>query len=360
MYVYDSKVNISQRMKNHPLFQERIKGMNFGFLSKRGYYEREDVKNQPKLMKEMGVNLATLNLNICQDTWCSTKLYLDFEYSVGEEELLEMARLLHEQGIMVIFKPCMTCLDGQAMGAVRFPEMGLQIEGVRVDYRKAWFESYTSCIVYCAKLAKKMKAEGFMIGAELLGMEGGEDVEPYWFNLINEVRKVYDGAVTYEFTCTSRKIHPLKWFDELDFLSYSYYPPACPREHISDPENNPTYTKEEMFTFLLDRRQKMEEICARFNHRPILFTEYGVRSTHGCIQQPYNITYSSRYDGEEQANFMAASAEVFKEVPYWMGFCWWKWDETQYRPHYHNDPAGEGGFTIQGKPAEKVFREMKL
>ena len=190
MHEYDKIVNISEKMKKSPLFQERIKGMNFGFLSKRGYYEREEVKKQPKLMKEMGVNLTTLNLNICQDTYASTKLYLDFEYSVGEDELVEMANLLHEQGIMVLFKPCMTCLDGQPMCNVRFPEMGLQIEGVRVDYRKAWFDSYTKCLVYCARLAQKMKAEGLMLGAELFGVEGGVGVEEYWRNLIAEVRKV--------------------------------------------------------------------------------------------------------------------------------------------------------------------------
>jgi hypothetical protein len=232
--------------------------MNFGFLSKRGYYEREEVKKQPKLMKEMGVNLTTLNLNICQDTYASTKLYLDFEYSVGEDELVEMANLLHEQGIMVLFKPCMTCLDGQPMCNVRFPEMGLQIEGVRVDYRKAWFDSYTKCLVYCARLAQKMKAEGLMLGAELFGVEGGVGVEEYWRNLIAEVRKVYDGALTYEFTCVSRKSWALKWFDELDFLSYSYYPPACPRDHMDDPQNNPSYTKEQMKEYLSDRKEKTQ------------------------------------------------------------------------------------------------------
>ena len=65
MFKYDSMVNISERLKDHPLFKERIKGMNFGFLSKRGYYEREDIKKQPAIMKSMGVNLVTLNLNVC-------------------------------------------------------------------------------------------------------------------------------------------------------------------------------------------------------------------------------------------------------------------------------------------------------
>lgn len=357
MYQYAPEVNIPEKMKNHPLFQTRIKGMNFGFLSKRGYYEREDVKEQPRLMKEMGVNLTTLNLNICQDAYYSTKLYLDFEYSVGERELLHMARLLHEQGIMVIFKPCMTCFDGQAMCQVAPPSVGTQIEGVRIDYQKAWFESYTKCIVYCARLAEEMKAEGFMIGAELLQVEM---LDAYWSELIQEVRKVYSGAITYEFTFCSRKLYPLTWFKDLDFLAYSYYPVACPKDHEKDPENNPDYTREDLFHFLLKKREKIREICSRFYNLPILFTEYGTRSVHGCIQAPCNISFRARYDGEEQANFMAASFDVFREVPYWMGLCWWKWDETQNRPQYREDPAGDGGFTIQGKPAEKVFRETKL
>ncbi len=355
--MYDKEVNVPEKFKDSPFFNNRIKGMNFGFLSKRGYYEREDVKKQPALMKETGVNCVTLNLNICQDAYYSTKLYLDFEYSAGEDELIEMANLLHEQGIMVIFKPCMTCFDGQPMCNVAPPETGNQIEGVRVDYRKQWFDSYKKCIVYCARLAEKMRAEAFMTGAELRQVEMLDD---YWRDLIKEVRKVYGGAITYEFTFVSRRLFPLTWFKELDFLSYSYYPNACPKDHCADPQNNPDYSKEEMFEFLLEKRQKIRDICSRFYNKPILFTEYGVRSVHGCIQEPYNITFRARYDGEEQANFMAASFDVFKEVPFWMGLCWWKWDETQYRPHYHEDPAGDGGFTISGKPAEKVFKNTEL
>ena len=54
---------------------------------------------------------------------------------------------------------------------------------------------------------------------------------------------------------------------------------------------------------------------------------------------------------------MKASFEVFDKVPYWMGLLWWKWDETQNRPHYHDEEGKDKGFTIQGKPAEKIFRE---
>ena len=73
--------------------------------------------------------------------------------------------------------------------------------------------------------------------------------------------------------------------------------------------------------------------------------------------QPYNFLWETYYDGEEQANYMEAMFRTFHDLPGWMGLFWWKWDETQNRPHYHTDPNGEKGFTIQGKPAEAVLKK---
>lgn len=354
--MYETTINIPERLKDHPIFSKRIKGMNFGFLSKRGYYAREDILQEPKKMAEMGVNCVTLNLNICQEKYCSTRVYLDFEYSVGELEVKQMTDALHKEGIMVIFKPCMTCMDSMPMAEVTFPEMGGQIEGVRVDYWEEWFKNYRACLRYCADLCREIGMDALMIGAELLGTERKDS---HWRQLIAEVRERFDGPITYEFIPVSRRNAPLLWFEELDFLSYSYYPPACPREHMEDPDNNPVYSYEEIYSFLLDRRAIIRDIHNRFGNKPILFTEHGARSVRGGIQLPANVQFDARYDGEEQANYMKASAEVFRVMPEYMGFMWWKWDETQNRPHYHK-PGGDTGFTIQGKPAEKVFRELEL
>lgn len=355
--MYDpATVNIPERFRNHPLFSQRIKGMNFGFLSKRGYYARPESLAQPEKMAQMGVNCVTLNQNIVQDRYCSTDIRIDLEWSVSDLELKEMADRLHSYGILVLLKPCMTCLDGQPMCNVTFPETGQQINGVTVDYWKLWFDSYKKIIAYSADLAERLGLDGLMLGAENLGTEHKEEA---WREVTAIARAHYSGPLTYEFTPDSRKRHTLGWFDGIDFLSYSYYPPACPREHIKDPENNPDYSYEDMFRYLLDRREKITSICERFQNKPILFTEYGVRSSHGSIQVPYNFMWKAPWDGEEQANFMRASWDVFKALPQWMGWCWWKWDETQNRPHYFDEPGRDKGFTIQGKPAEAVWRTLE-
>ena len=122
-------------------------------------------------------------------------------------------------------------------------------------------------------------------------------------------------------------------------------------------KDNPTKTVEDMVKYLEPRKKRIESISERFGNKPIAFTEYGTRSAHGCIMQPYNFLWETHYDGQEQADYMEASFRTFVDVPQWMGLFWWKWDETQIRPQYHGDPGGDRGFTIQGKPAEEVMRK---
>ena len=346
---------IDPKFADHPIFKERVFGTNFGFLSKRGYYGRDDVLIQPKLMRDMGINWVTLNMNVCQGNYFSTKQYIDFEYTAGELELYEISRALKDQGIKILFKPCLTLMDGQWMGSVAFPSVGCQIEGVSVDYWKKWFDSFSKCVRYFSALSEKLSFDGLIIGAEYFGTEGrSED----WNRMIGIAREYYGGPITYEFTPASRKQNKLEWFSALDFLSYSYYPPACPQSFIDNPEDVPNYTKDEMKEYLSSRRSKIFEISKTYYNKPIVFTEFGVRSSHGSIVLPFNFQFSGKYDGQEQANYLQAAYEVFEDLSVWLGFFLWKWDETQNRPLYRTDSAGDKGFTLQGKPAEAVFRKL--
>lgn len=354
-----SIVNIPDKFKDHPIFNELICGTNFGFMARRGYYARPEVQKQPELMKKAGINWATLNMNICQEKFYSERIFLDFEFSTGEFELAEMVKRLHDNGIKVLFKPCLTPLDGAWMGAVRFPYECKQIQSVPdCDYWGKWFKSFTEAAKYFSDLAERIGIDAIIIGAEYYGTE---DQNEHWENVIKEIRSRFSGPITYEFTFQSRDSYDLEWFKQLDFLSYSYYPPACAvpgKKDITeeDARKIATPTVEEMQDFLSSRKQTVTKISNRFWNKPVLFTEFGVRSAHGCSLQPYNFLWDTPYDGIEQANYMEAGFRTFWELPEWMGFFWWKWDETQIRPHYHGDPNGDRGFTVQGKPAEEVMK----
>ena len=358
-----NSVKIPERFASHPIFNSLICGTNFGFMAKRGYYAQPEVLKQPELMKKAGINWTTLNMNFCQTNFYSDKVFLDFEFSTGELEISEIVKRLHDNGIKILFKPCLTSLDGSWMGLVKFPDLGgsQQIAGIeRNDYWGRWFRSFTESSKYFSDLAERLGIDAMIVGAEYFGTEGQNE---YWEKVIEEVRQRFSGPITYEFTPASRKEHDLKWFNKLDFLAYSYYPPAAPaNEEPLDAARNdkaaqsPSYTVEQMADYLSSRKNKIADISKSFDNMPIAFTEYGTRSAHGCVMQPFNFLWDTYYDGEEQANYMEASFRTFWEVPQWMGFFWWKWDETQYRPHYHTEPGVDKGFTIQGKPAEEVMR----
>jgi len=348
-----NKVIVPERFAHHPIFNELICGMNFGFLAKRGYYLQSEIQAQPAIIQKVGVNWVTLNMSFCQSNFYSRKLFLDFEFSTGELELSEMVKNLHAHGIKVLFKPCLTPLDGAWMGNIDFPECK-QIQGLESTYWYEWFDSFIQAEKYFAELAERIGMDAMIIGAEYYGTEGQDDA---WRNVIKEIRNLYSGPITYEFMPSSHQRFKLSWFDELDFLSYSYYPAACPPNGTPpNARTNSDYSVEQMKEYLSVQCSKIEEVCKKFGNKPIAFTEYGVRSAHGCIMRPYDYLWDTYYDGEEQANYMEASFQTFWDIPQWMGFFWWKWDETQNRPHYYGDPGGNKGFTVQGKPAEKVLK----
>lgn len=39
------------------------------------------------------------------------------------------------------------------------------------------------------------------------------------------------------------------------------------------------------------------------------------------------------------------------------GLFWWKWEEQNDRPWLRNDPRGDKGFPVWGKPAAGVFKD---
>ena len=345
--------NIPERFRDNPLFNEFHRGMNFGFMSRRGYYSQPEVKKQPELMQKIGVNWVTLNANLCQDTFFSSHVYLDPDFSSGEVELSEMAKNLHDHGIRILLKPCLTSLDSAWMGAVNFPTATL--DGTPVDFWSKWFESFREALKYYADFSERNHIDALIIGAEYFGTETQDE---QWRKCIETVRQHYSGPVTYECTQTALK-RQVKWLNELDFLSMSFYPPGTEIAFRNDDQFHqvPHISLEEMIAALSKHLEFTQSFSDGFGKKPIAFTEIGTRSAHGNVILPFNYTADSYYDGEEQANYMEAVFSTFSKLPCWLGPYWWKWDETQYRPQYNGDPAGDRGFTIQGKPAEKVLRK---
>ena len=348
---------IPKQFKGHPLFKTPHCGINFGFLARRGYFSRPEVRKQPALIRESGPNWVTLNTHFCQERYSSTKVFLDFDWSSGERELVDMVKALHDEGLHVILKPCLTSLDSAWMGQVSFPwPHEQQIQGVRQRYATDWFDSLRECLSYFGDIAEETGCEAIFAGAEY---NGTTKFDEEWRKTIAHVRKHFGGPVSYEFMPEEPRQRPLKWFNDLDFLALSTYPTGVESYTAQIKwKDMPPIPKSTMEKSLARHVPLVESFVEKFGNKPILFSEIGTRSCRGCVNIPGDYQTESIWDGQEQADYMDAAFKTFSAIPAWLGLSWWKWDETQHtRHHYSPDPLKDRGFTICGKPAAIVMRK---
>jgi hypothetical protein len=321
--------------------------MSFGYLAKRGYYESAEGLAQPGRMAQMGVTSVALMASVMQDSYSSTTLYQDFEFTPSDHELERIIDLFHQHGISVMLKPMVECHDSAWRGCISFPDNNQQIEGRRTDYWDPWFASLGRSIAHYGRLAQRTGCESYCLGCELFVAEQPAH-DHRWAPIVAEARSVYGGMLCYDAMPQTLELPEIPaWFRTLDAICVSYYLSAADR---------PGATVEEMAARLKPTVAPLRRIAEKVGV-PVIFGETGCRSVEGGAIVPAEYRTSGRYDADEQANYAEALCRLFWPEPWWGGLYWWKWDEQQDRPHFRQDPAGNTGWTVQGKPAEQVLKK---
>ena len=254
--------------RNKTALDDFYRGMNFGFMSKAGYYDSKKALEQVDKMAEMGVKWVCIMANVVQDTFYSTKVYCDYEYTPSDYELEKIIDRFHQKGISVMLKLINLLLDSYWMGAINFGESYEQIQGVKTDYWTPWFKSFGDCVVHYGKLMQRSKGEMFCLSGELMGTERKSE---YWNEVIKRAREVYTGAITYE----SSSIMDYKfyeWLQNLDIICVSYYPKAA---------DKPGASVDDMVVYLKKKALKKCREVAKQLDRPFFFAENGCRSMQG-------------------------------------------------------------------------------
>lgn len=320
------------------------RGVNFGYLARPGYYASDVAHRQVEAMRDTGVRWVALMVTVMQESFASTRLYQDFDLTPTDHEVEQIVEHIHAQGMHVLLKPVVECQDSAWRGRIRFPEHDQQIAGRETFYWDQWFASLRSSLRHYADLAQRSGVELLSVGCEL---QGTDDQTRRWSETIELVRGWYDGPLTYQVndpTLVGNETHA--WLRELDLLSFSFYRPAA---------TAPDQTVEEMQAVLEPEVELLRELATTYD-LAVLFNEVGCRSLRGSATDPSDYRPSGAYDGEEQARYVDAILASFWPEPWWRGMYWWKWEEQQDRPHYRSDPAGDTGFTLQGKPGADVLR----
>jgi len=251
-------------------------------------------------------------------------------------------KLVRSKGFKVFVKPHVW-LDEPSAGKWRS-----DIAPVNDENWALWKASYRDFMLRYAKIAEQTQAEMFCIGTEFSKLSVNKPT--FWKEIIQEVRTIYSGKITYAANWYD-EYEKITFWDDLDFIGIQAYFPLVKNKNPTVQQISKGWNK-----YL----SHMESITKKYN-RPILFTEMGYKSTADSAIKPWEwIDYSNRETKKEspetQANCYAAFFNTVWKKEWFAGVHIW-----QLRNDYESDRSERRrnrvhlDFTPQGKIAEGVI-----
>jgi len=251
------------------------------------------------------------------------------ETKQGAEQYIEF---LQKNGVKVMLKPQIWVWRGEFTGEI---EMTSEADWQELE------KTYSDFILTFAQLAQKTQVELLCVGTEL---ERFVKHRPeYWSKLIEQVRQIYSGKLTYAANWDEYSRTP--FWEQLDFIGVDAYFPLSEKRY-------PTTT--EMHTGWQKWKTKLVDL-ASVEERPVLFTEFGYRSMDYTAHKPWLVDQNdTAVNLKAQAEATQVIFDEFWKEDWFAGGFVWKWFI------HHGDVGGEkdNRFTPQNKPAEKVIRNF--
>ena len=201
----------------------------------------------------------------------------------------------------------------------------------------SWFAQYERFISHYARLAERHGFEALAVGTELGGTTRRERE---WRGIIDRVRAIYHGRVTY---CANWHEEPerIAFWNALDFIGVqAYYPLA---EGAAPTPDAIRLAWEPIAT-------RLAALAARTG-RPIVFTEVGYRSQDGALARPWEWDTEGTVNLELQRAAYATMLDALWDRPWFGGTFVWKW-----HPVPPADASTSRDFSPQGKPALEAIR----
>lgn len=308
---------------------KKINGISFVASSK-------EVTNQHiNDVKKVSANYVTLMPFAFVKDLSSPKVIYNSKnqwFGETEEGVKQYAKEFQKSDIKIMLKPQIWVWNGVYTGTIKMNSE---------DKWRELEQSYEDFILVFAAIAEQINAEIFCIGTEL--EQFVKNRPEYWRKLIEKIRKVYSGKLTYAANWDEFKRIDL--WNRLDFIGIDAYFP------LSD-QKSPSI--EDFEKGWQPHKNEVVEVQSKFN-KPVLFTEYGYRSVDFVGKEPWNldkIEGSVNLANQEKA-LQALYNQFWKEDWFAGGFVW-KWF------HNHKKVGGQKNnrFTPQNKPAELTIKKM--
>ncbi len=206
-----------------------------------------------------------------------------------------------------------------------------------------WKESYRAFIFRYAKIAENSNAEMFCIGTELTRLSS--EKPDFWRTLIQEVRGIYSGKITYAANWY-KEFEKIDFWEDLEYIGIQAYFPLVKNEYPS---------VEQLSDGWLKHLSAIESIHKKY-HRKILFTEMGYKSTADSAIKPWEWIdrppkKGKRLSMETQANCYEAFFDTVWKKDWLAGVHLWEWRGD----FIEENGKGDFDFTPRGKPAKDII-----
>ncbi|GHA57389.1 hypothetical protein GCM10007389_06360 [Pontibacter akesuensis] len=192
-------------------------------------------------------------------------------------------------------------------------------------------------------MAEELEIEAFCIGTELY--LPAVQREQNWRNLIQQVRQVYSGQLTYAANWY-KEYEEIQFWDALDFIGVQAYFPLTQQHNPSIKELQQGWKA----------HKKQLDALQRKYGKPIVFTEVGYKSTPDAAIEPWKWPERKQatfipLSEQTQANAFEALFQQFWQTPWFGGTFIWKW-----YPRLRENRRDHVDFTPQQKPAAEVMK----
>lgn len=249
------------------------------------------------------------------------------------EGVIETIMLAKEKKLKILLKPHVW-VRGQGWTG----DFTLQNES---DW-KAWEHNYEEYILHFARLADSLDVEAFCIGLEY---KNAVKARPgFWYKLIANTRKQYQGKITYAANWDNYQNIP--FWDQLDFIGVNAYFPLSQ-------ESTPDVS---ILKVAWTEKKKLLSGFSKKYKKQIVFTEYGYRSIDNGAGNQWELEHHRHFQGESNPEIQSrAYTALFESVwnePWFGGGFLWKWYfQMPYKINF-----SDTDYTPQNKPAEHVIR----
>ena len=284
----------------------QIRGFNFtheGYRIYNGYLSESAKKSLMQLKKSHSNSIALVPFGFMSSESEPTIFWANQTGSENDESIIYSGINAKKIGLQVMIKPQIWLRHGIWCGDIE-----MQNEN---DWLKFQNE-YKIWILHYAAIAQQYQFEFLSLGVELLKFT--KNRPDFFISLISEIRKIYDGQITYSANWYDEadRIH---FWDKLDFIGINSYYPLSEKENADEQELRRTSEK---------LGEHFSDLSVKWN-RKIVFTEIGFAKNKSPWIMPHDEKNNSHYSETEQALCCKIISDGWLNQDWCGGLLWWKW-----------------------------------